>query len=353
MRTYLGSALALALSLAARTSHAAPTPPADGSPPPDDVGPEPPPPEPPPPEPVNVTDKETLLVTGATLTSKDLARTEVLVGNTRGVAEDFLVLPDGADVGGRLRLITADDGLGTGKLKLTDVALLDLEAQWGFASGFELDGAVSALAKQPSATREHILQGGSLTLRRDLPRRTALAVSGSAGALLGVAGYEVGAATFLTHKHRLNDIVAFALAAGANGTFVRPGHGGDGPTMLEGAGHASVLVRAEPVWGGWMGVGYALPVLHRGSDPVSGMAIDPQPRLDLELGSAVQLSKTWDLSVELSIIDRGDRAAPATRLPILDGGFDQIQLSVGVSRRIDLEKHSRRPREVSEPMMKL
>jgi len=39
-----------------------------------------------------------------------------------------------------------------------------------------------------------------------------------------------------------------------------------------------------------MSVGYALPVAHHGHDPVSGMALEPQPRLDLSIGNAVHLS---------------------------------------------------------------
>jgi hypothetical protein len=35
------------------------------------------------------------------------------------------------------------------------------------------------------------------------------------------------------------------------------------------------------------------------------------------------------------VIDRGDIANPATRLPILDGGFDQKQIMFGVTRHID------------------
>jgi hypothetical protein len=96
-----------------------------------------------------------------------------------------------------------------------------------------------------------------------------------------------------------------------------------------------------------------MPVLHRGNDPVSGMSLDPRPRLDINVGAAVRLADMWDLSVELSIIDRGDAADPATRLPILDGGFDQIQVSVGVSRRVDLAKRSRRAYGLGDPMIKL
>ena len=35
------------------------------------------------------------------------------------------------------------------------------------------------------------------------------------------------------------------------------------------------------------------------------------------------------------MIDRGDLANPATRLPILDGGFDQKQIVFGVVRHIE------------------
>jgi hypothetical protein len=113
-----------------------------------------------------------------------------------------------------------------------------------------------------------------------------------------------------------------------------------------------VLVRIpNGVWGGWMGAGYAVPVYHRGHDPISGMPLDPQPRLDLDIGNAVQPADQWDLAVDLSIIDRGDLAMAATRLPILDGGFDQIQLMVGISRRIELggERH----RGISDPLIQL
>jgi hypothetical protein len=273
--------------------------------------------------------------------------------DSRGVAEDFLVLPDGADLGGRLRMITADDGLGVGRLKLTDVALFDLAAAWAFARSFELDAQVSVLAKQPSATSEPVLQGGSVTVRRDLFTRTAVAVSGAAGPLLGVKGLELGAAAFVTHKHRLNGYVAFALAAGASSTFLRPTDAQDNPYLFEAAGNAAIHVGLDRAWGGWMGAGYAVPVFHRGHDPIGGMSLDPQPRLDLNIGTAVQLARKWDLSVELSIIDRGDGTNPATRLPVLDGGFDQIQFTVGISRRVDLSKDSRRQAGIGDPMIHL
>src|SRR5437867_1654746 len=81
----------------------------------------------------------------------------------RGVAEEFNVLPSGLDVGAQLRSINADGGLGMGSLKLTDLALFDMQAQWAFRSHYELDGSVSVVPKQPSSTSEPVFQGGGLT----------------------------------------------------------------------------------------------------------------------------------------------------------------------------------------------
>jgi len=267
----------------------------------------------------------------------------------RGVAEDYLVLPTGLELGGDLRTITADGGLGTGPLKLTDVGLVDASLEWAVHRHFEVDAAVSVLAKQPSDGDAATFQGGSLTLRRDLIARSALAITSSAEPLVGMHGLAYGAAAFATHKKQLNEIVSFSLALGGDAIFVRPTGMTDTPTVLEVAGHAAVLVRVpnDGVWGGWLGAGYALPVFHRGADPVSGMALDPQPRLDIDIGNGVRLSDDWDLTASLSIIDRGDLANSATRLPVLDGGFDQIQILVGVSRRFDSK------REPGDPAIQL
>jgi len=336
-----------ALSLSAHTVRALPPPHLidELSVAPDDSAAEPPPP---PPTTAPLSDAEL-----ARLSLQD-AKTEVITisGSPRGVAEDFLVLPSGAELGARLRLITADDGPAGGKLKLTDLALFDLHGQWGLTHGYELDAAVSVLAKQPSASDEGVWQGAMLALRRDLWARTALALSGTAAPLVGQPGYDLGASAFVAHKHRITRVVDFALAAGASATFLRPTHAVDQPDVIEGAGHAAIEVGFDRMWGGWMGVSYALPVAHHGHDPISGMALAPQPRLDLTIGNAVQLSDDWDLSVELSILDRGDRGDPATRLPLLDGGFDQIQLSIGITRRLELSR-SRDARGIASPLITL
>jgi hypothetical protein len=275
------------------------------------------------------------------------------LGSARGVAEEFLVLPEGGELGGRLRTITADGGLGTGKLALTDLALLDLNAEWAIAHHYELDVAVSVLPKQPSSTHEHVFQGGSLTLRRDLWDLTALGLSGSASPLLGLPGLAYTGALFLTHKKRLNEIVTFSMAGGASTVVIDASQAMDREVVVEGGAHAAVLARIpNGVWGAWLGAGYALPAYHHGHDPVSGMTADPQPRLSIDLGNAVQLADDWDLTIDLEILDRGDLTNPATRLPVLDGGFDQIQIMVGISRRIH-GKSASHDRGIQDPSIQL
>jgi hypothetical protein len=335
MRIQLAVALMLGLTALARAQ--TPTPPDDG--PTKTAGPEQKP-EPPPPEPRifedSVNTGEVLMVSGTT--------------HGRGVAEEFLVLPDGAQVEARLRLLTADPRLQMEEIKLTDVALFDLSAAWAFARHFELDASISLLPKQASTTNEPIIQGGTLALRRDLVPRTALAVALAARPLFGVDGLAFGGDVFFAYRHRLNEIATFALAGGASTTLLRPSDGIDDPYLIEAAGHVTVQVRCpEGFCAGWMGAGYAVPVYDHGHEPVGGMRLDSQPRLDLELGASVQLAKNWDLAVSLSIIDRGDLANAATHLPVLDGGFDQVQLGISIGRR--LTKSS--ARGTSDPLIQL
>src|SRR5207237_1776908 len=67
----------------------------------------------------------------------------VVSSRHRDVAEAYLVQPSGIDVGVQLRSINADGGLGTGRLRLTDLAVFDVHAQWAIAEHYELDGAVT------------------------------------------------------------------------------------------------------------------------------------------------------------------------------------------------------------------
>ena len=91
----------------------------------------------------------------------------------------------------------------------------------------------------------------------------------------------------------------------------------------------ATIYRAGDFFGFWLGVDLDVPVDHE----ADVMAIDPQVRLGFNAGMVYAVVDDWDFYVNLAIIDRGETDVPATTLPILDGGFDQQQITFGIIRR--------------------
>ena len=131
--------------------------------------------------------------------------------------------------------------------------------------------------------------------------------------------------------------LAFDVQGGVDGLGSRAPNTRDSARFSPRSSATTSALFREPTgnWGAWVGIAYAVPVQHSGSDPTTGLAIDPQPRLDFHAGTVLSLVKEWDLFADFAVIDRGDLANPATRLPILDGGFDQKQIVFGVIRHIE------------------
>jgi hypothetical protein len=101
---------------------------------------------------------------------------------------------------------------------------------------------------------------------------------------------------------------------------------GERAWLVETALGGSVLFHDPQGWtGGWLGVHYSLPVAH------AGAMLEPQPRMDVELGVVLSFVEHWDVFGRFAIVDRGDTGAMATQLPILDGGFDQRQVIFGIT----------------------
>jgi hypothetical protein len=232
-----------------------------------------------------------------------------------------------------MRFVTADAGM-MGPLRFSDLALFGLAARYAVQPRIELNLGVDLLPKQPSYTEEKVWQSVSGGLRVGLGARTALAASAAGGHLLGHVGAWYRESLAVEYRKPIHEVLAFDLHAGVDAiSLAAPG--AQGGYVGEAAAQASALFHSpEGVWGGWIGLGYAIPVAHGGSDPTTGMSLDPRPRVDLHLGSVLALVEEWDLFVDLAIVDRGDAANPATRLPILDGGFDQRQLIFGVTRHV-------------------
>jgi hypothetical protein len=186
-------------------------------------------------------------------------------GSPRGVAEDYLVLPSGGELGAQMRFVTSKS------LEFTDLALFGLSARYSIFEKLEISANVDLLPKQPSDSHEKPWQSVGGGLRSPLGRHVALAVSGAGGHLMAHEGMWTREAMTLEWKKPIHDVLAF----------------------------------------------------------------DPQPRLDFHAGTVLSLVKEWDLYADFSVIDRGDLANPATRLPILDGGFDQKQIVFGMIRHIE------------------
>lgn len=252
-------------------------------------------------------------------------------GSTRGVAEDYLVLPAGGELTGQMKFITADAMLGGPALKFTDLALFGLTGRYAVFRRLELAATADFLPKQPSYSDEQAWQSAGVTLRSPLGHRAALALSGGGGHLLGSTGFWTREALSLEWKKTIDrELLAYDLRGGIDSTGLASGS--TSARLTEVALQTSALFR-EPSghWGAWVGLAYAVPVEKSGVDPTTQMAIDPRPRLDFHIGTVLSIVKDWDLFADYAVIDRGDATSRPTELPILDGGFDQRQIVLGVT----------------------
>jgi hypothetical protein len=275
------------------------------------------------------------------------AESVTIGGSARGVAQDYLVMPSGGEITTDMKFVMSDAVLGSAPLKFTDLALFGLTGRWSLFSKLEVAASADFLPKQPSYTKEKPWQSVSFALRTPLAKHVGLAVSGAGGHLIDHTGMWTREALMIEWKKPIccdrEEILHFDIQGGVDGLGLSAPGSSQNAFITELGTQFSTLVR-EPTghWGAWLGIAYAIPVQHSGSDPTTGIAIDPQPRLDFHLGTVVSLERTWDLFVDFAVIDRGDVQNPATQLPILDGGFDQKQIVFGITRRIEGSKSHRR-----------
>lgn len=274
----------------------------------------------------------------------DMASEAVAVsGSRRGVAQDYLVLPRGGELTAQMRFITAESMLDGDELKFTDLALFGLSGRWSLFSKLELGASVDLLPKQPAATDEKAWQSVGVTVRSPLGSHIALQLSGGGGHLMNHTGKWVREALTLEWKKQVDpEFLAFDVQAGVSGL------GLDAPNTDSNAFITEVAMSTTALFhdprgniGAWLGISYAVPVQSSGRDPTTDLAIDPQPRLNFHMGTVLSLVPKWDLFVDFAVIDRGDLGDRATRLPILDGGFDQKQILFGVTRRIEGKRDRR------------
>ncbi|HSD89957.1 MAG TPA: hypothetical protein VLB44_20640 [Kofleriaceae bacterium] len=266
----------------------------------------------------------------------------VSAGSRRGVAEDYLVLPSGGELTSQMRFLTAGPVLGQDKLEFTDVALFGLSGRWSLFTKLELSASVDLLPKQPANSDEKPWQSVGVGLRSPLGRHVAVALDGGGGHLMSHGGMWTRESLMLEWKKPIDeDFLAFDVRGGIDGIGLSAPETTKSTAFITELAVTTTALFREPhgKWGGWIGLSYAVPVQSSGKDPTTERTIDPQPRLDFHMGTVLALVPKWDLFVDFAVIDRGELADPATRLPILDGGFDQRQVIFGVTRHIEGSHH--------------
>ena len=262
-------------------------------------------------------------------------------GSHRGVAQDFLVLPAGGEFTSQMRFLMSEPSLGGKEMKFSDLALFGVGVRWSIFEKLELSLEGNFLAKQPSFTDEKPWQSVGGAVRSPIGKHAALQISAEGGHLINHEGMWTKEALMIQWRKPIHEILTYDIAVGVDGLSLSAPRA-PSAFITEAALSTSALFR-EPSghWGAWVGMTYAIPVAYRGQDPTTKTSVDPQPRLDLRVGTVLSLVDNWDLFAEFAVVDRGDMENPATRLPIMDGGFDQKQIILGVTRHFAGERRGR------------
>jgi hypothetical protein len=260
----------------------------------------------------------------------------------RGVAQDYLVMPSGGELTGQMKFVMADASANGPALHFTDLALFGLTGRWVVLDKLELAATVDLLPKQPSAMDEKVWQSVNAGVRVPIGRTIAIGVAGGGGHLVSHTGAWTRASAMVEwNKPIQREFLSFDLQAGADATSLADDHA---RAWLAEVTVQTTALFHEPSghWGGWVGIAYGVPVQHGGTDPTTGAGLAPRPRLDFHLGTVLAAVRQWDLFADFAVIGRGDLDHRASQLPILDGGFPQRQIILGVTRHIERPRHDTR-----------
>jgi hypothetical protein len=252
------------------------------------------------------------------------------------LADEFLLPSGQLEVGGEIVFLTSDEAGRLPELKLTDVGLLRLRARRAFGDAVEVFIGSELLVKQPETWDESVGQsalGGLLIPFGDL---FAASLQGGGGVLFGEDGRWWQVQPSLLAKPAITRYIHFELGLGYSTTLLDFDRDPRPFWVEEVTLHAETQMSNNEDVGAWFGFNYSLPVASNPDAPsrTSTLFLDPSVGLGLYVGGVVSPRRSnWDLFVIYSFVDRGDLARPETTLPILDGGFDQRQLAIGVQHR--------------------
>jgi hypothetical protein len=239
-------------------------------------------------------------------------------GDPRSYAEDWLILPEGsATVGGHLRFLTAEGGLGDEALRFTDVVLLDVNGRLSLGGKGELFASTTLLPKQPSRTGELLWQGSSLGGRVGFAERFAASVRATVGPALAHTGYWGTADVGVEARRSLHETLRFQGLLGGSATAL----------FLEGSperrlGFGEVVAGGEVVLRApngaaaiWLGTEFRFPVVRTASPASARADLEPQTRVNFRVGGVLSYIEDWDLFAELIVNDRGELSEPGRSSP--------------------------------------
>jgi len=284
-----------------------------------------------------------LQLTGPLAGAPAVSREELYATSDSGRSskrEARIVMPTGhLEVAGEMAFLMSKASPYAERLALTDLALFRLNLRRSFADWLELYGGADLLPKQPTSTHASPFQGAHLGAQAEYAKGLGAALGVAVGPLFGADGVFYRAGPGLSWKPVVSEYLRFVLGAG------------NAWTILDYRGTTSrafwlgeVVTHAETQIGDrnasmWVGMDYAVPFASRphasAPDPERGY-LNPQVRLNLEVGGTLSLhADGWDVYACYTIVDRGELDKPETTLPILDGGFDQQQIAIGVEYRFE------------------
>lgn len=237
--------------------------------------------------------------------------------------------PIGYEFGAGLDFITSDPSLGDHRLKFTDVVLFRVHGLVSIGRRTEVFGGVDLLPKQPSYTDELVFQGALAGWHYRISDALAVYARGDTGPLLEKTGWWVGGESALQYRVDLADHALFwENALGGTYTRLLTDAAMNRAWLGELMAQSGLAVRdtKKDEFAVWMLFTYNVPLADHGP-------IDPQNRLGMQMGLSLGVSRSLDLFLQYSILDRGDLENPRTTLPILSGGFDQKRILFGFNTR--------------------
>jgi hypothetical protein len=259
-----------------------------------------------------------------------------------------IVMPSGhLEVAGEMAFLMSQPSPHAERLALTDLALFRLNLRRSFADWLELYAGGDLLPKQPTSTHALLFQGAHVGAQAEVVPSFAAALGFAAGPLFGADGVFYRAGTGLSWKPSVSEYLRFVVGVGNAWTILDYRQNTSSAFWL-----GEVVTHAETQIGDqnasmWVGMDYAVPFASRphaaAADETRGY-LKPQVRLNLEVGGALSLhADGWDVYASYAIVDRGELDKPETTLPILDGGFDQQQIAIGVEYRFEPKRRHAEP----------